>query len=214
MRGLLIKDMYIMRQNVKSMLFILAVWSLFFLWGNKSGTFLISMFTMVAGISVLSMFSYDRQTKWEAYVLTMPVSRRKIVLEKYLYVIITCAAFGLLAVAVVVASQILKGRGLSMEFLLEVLLNWLIGIAITFFYNSLAIPLTYWLGVEKARMIPSVLIGASVFLFVIFASKNRGIGAVSDHEMTLIFTGAAVTTVVMMILSYFISVTIYSKNEF
>ena len=66
-----------------SMLFILVVWSLVFLGGRKTGMFLIPMFIMVAGINVLNLFSYDRQTKWETYVLTLPVPRWKMVLEKY-----------------------------------------------------------------------------------------------------------------------------------
>ena len=82
MKGLLIKDYYILRQSIKSMLFILVVWSLVFLGGRKTGMFLIPMFIMVAGINVLNLFSYDRQTKWETYVLTLPVPRWKMVLEK------------------------------------------------------------------------------------------------------------------------------------
>ena len=62
MKGLLIKDYYILRQSIKSMLFILVVWSLVFLGGRKTGMFLIPMFIMVAGINVLNLFSYDRQT--------------------------------------------------------------------------------------------------------------------------------------------------------
>ena len=36
MKGLLIKDYYILRQSIKSMLFILVVWSLVFLGGRKT----------------------------------------------------------------------------------------------------------------------------------------------------------------------------------
>lgn len=214
MNGLLIKDMYIMRQNLKSMVFILVVWSVVFMWGNKSGMFLIPMFMMVAGINVISLFSYDRQTKWEAYILTMPVPRWKIVLEKYLYVVISCVIFGTMAIVAVIIAQILKGNGLGLEFASELLINWLIGITITFFYNSLAIPLTYWLGVERARMIPSITIGVFVFLFVLFASKYEILERISERGMTLFFIGAAAVTAVITIFSYLISVSFYNKKEF
>lgn len=214
MTGLLMKDMYTMRQNLKSMVFVLVVWSVVFMWGNKSGMFLIPMFMMVAGMNVLSLFSYDRQTKWEAYILTMPVPRWKIVLEKYLCVVISCVIFGTMAIAAVTAAQILKGNGLGLEFVYDLLINWLIGITITFFYNSLAIPLTYWLGVEKARLIPSVTIGAFVFLFVLFASKYEILERISEHSMTSFFIGAAAVTAVITIFSYLISVSFYNKKEF
>ena len=69
MKGLLIKDYYILRQSIKSMLFILVVWSLVFLGGRKTGMFLIPMFIMVAGINVRNRVSYDRPTKWGKYAL-------------------------------------------------------------------------------------------------------------------------------------------------
>lgn len=214
MTGLLMKDMYTMRQNLKSMVFVLVVWSVVFMWGKKSGMFLIPMFMMVAGMNVLSLFSYDRQTKWEAYILTMPVPRWKIVLEKYLCVVISCVIFGTMAIAAVTAAQILKGNGLGLEFVYDLLINWLIGITITFFYNSLAIPLTYWLGVEKARLIPSVTIGAFVFLFVLFASKYEILERISEHSMTFFFIGAAAVTAIITIFSYLVSVSAYNKKEF
>lgn len=214
MKGLLIKDYYILRQSIKSMLFILVVWSLVFLGGRKTGMFLIPMFIMVAGINVLNLFSYDRQTKWETYVLTLPVPRWKMVLEKYFYAVCISTFFGLIAVAVVAAAAAVKGMAMGQEFLLELLMNWLTGIVISFFYNSFSIPLTYWLGVEKARLIPSVLIAAAVFLFVAFASAYGSGFTVSEGTAAIAIAAGALGTVIMMVLSYFISVRIYKKKEF
>lgn len=214
MRGLLIKDLYIMRQSIKSMLFILVVWSLIFLGGKKTGMFLIPMFIMIAGMNVLNLFSYDRQTKWETYVLTMPIPRWKMVLEKYLYSVCIAAFFGLMAVAAVAAATAIKGMEMGPDFLFELLINWLTGIALALFYNSISIPLTYWMGVEKARLIPSVLIGVAVFLFVAFASAYGDDFAVSDSTVAGIIMAGALGTVVMMVISYFISVSVYNKKEF
>lgn len=214
MRGLLIKDLYIMRQSIKSMVFILVVWSLIFLGGKKTGMFLIPMFIMIAGMNVLNLFSYDRQTKWETYVLTMPITRWKMVLEKYLYSVCIAAFFGLMAVAVVAAATAIKGMEMGPDFLLELLINWLTGIALALFYNSISIPLTYWMGVEKARLIPSVLIGVAAFLFVAFASAYGDDFAVSDSTVAGIIMAGALGTVVMMVISYFISVSVYNKKEF
>ena len=214
MTGLLIKDLYIMRQSIKSMLFILVVWSVVFLGGKKTGMFLIPMFIMIAGMNVLNLFSYDRQTKWETYALTMPIPRWKMVLEKYLYSVCIAAFFGIIAVAAVAAATAIKGMGMGPEFLFELLINWLTGVALAFFYNSISIPLTYWLGVEKARMIPSVLIGVAVFLIVALASEYGDDIAVSDSTVTAVIIAGALGTVVMMVLSYFISVSVYNKKEF
>ena len=214
MTGLLIKDLYIMRQSIKSMLFILVVWSVVFLGGKKTGMFLIPMFIMIAGMNVLNLFAYDRQTKWETYALTMPIPRWKMVLEKYLYSVCIAAFFGIIAVAAVAAATAIKGMGMGPEFLFELLINWLTGVVLAFFYNSISIPLTYWLGVEKARMIPSVLIGVAVFLIVALASAYGDDIAVSDSTVTAVIIAGALGTVVMMVLSYFISVSVYNKKEF
>ena len=116
--------------------------------------------------------------------------------------------------AAVAAATAIKGMGMGPEFLFELLINWLTGVALAFFYNSISIPLTYWLGVEKARMIPSVLIGVAVFLIVALASAYGDDIAVSDSTVTAVIIAGALGTVVMMVLSYFISVSVYNKKEF
>ena len=63
-------------------------------------------------------------------------------------------------------------------------------------------------------MIPSVLIGVAVFLIVALASAYGDDIAVSDSTVTTVIIAGALGTVVMMVLSYFISVSVYNKKEF
>ncbi len=63
-------------------------------------------------------------------------------------------------------------------------------------------------------MIPSVLIGVAVFLIVALASAYGDDIAVSDSTVTAVIIAGALGTVVMMVLSYFISVSVYNKKEF
>lgn len=149
MMGLLMKDLYLLRQNAKSMLFVLLIWSLIFLGGKKDGMFLIPMFIMVAAINGLSLFAYDRQTKWETYVLSMPVMRGKIVLEKYVFTVCSALLAGSMAVVVVVLSQLVKNQPIGLEFLQEVGINLLIGLVIAFLYNAILLPVSLLAGRGK-----------------------------------------------------------------
>lgn len=214
MIGLLMKDLYLLRQNAKSMLFVLLIWSMIFLGGKKDGMFLIPMFIMVAAINGLSLFAYDRQTKWETYVLSMPVMRGKIVLEKYVFTVCSALLAGSMAVVVVVLSRLVKNQPMGLEFLQEVGMNLLIGLVIAFLYNAISFPLAFWLGVEKARVIPGVIMGAGVFLFVVFASRLQEGSMSGDAVGLTVSIGAAVAAAVVMVISCMISAAIYEKKEF
>lgn len=214
MTGLLMKDVYLMRQSAKFMVFVMAIWSLLFLRGSKDGMFVIPMFTIWVSISMVNLFSYDKQTKWETYVLSMPVLRGKIVLERYLFTVCSALLAGVLAAAVVAAAQVFKSRPMGMDFFLELGSNLVFGVMIAFFYNAISFPLIFWLGVEKARLVPGVIMGAVILLFAIFALKYEGNIGVSDAAAIVYTIAGAAASVLAMAVSCLISISIYKKKEF
>ena len=76
MKGLLLKNLYCLGQNVKSLLFIIVIWGLVFLPQKDGGLLLISLSMMVSAMFTFTLSSYDRQVKWDTYALSMPLSSR------------------------------------------------------------------------------------------------------------------------------------------
>lgn len=213
MKGLLIKDLYITRQGLKSLIFILVVWGIVFL--PRGGTFIIPMFTMVGGgISSLNLFSYDRQNQWDTFLLSMPVKRNMAAMERYVFSVGMTLFSSIVAAAVVAAAQIIMHGSIGSDMMNEITLSWLSGIGISFLYLSFALPLTFWLGVEKARIIPAVLLGA-LFLGFLFLEKNGDNYIAPTEEMLFsVIVGSAIVSVITIVISAVISVRIYEKKEF
>ena len=108
MKGLLLKDLYCLGQNVKSLLFIIVIWGLVFLPQKDGGLLLISLSMMVSAMFTFTLSSYDRQVKWDTYALSMPLSRTAMVQEKYIVsILMLMAAAALLAIIAALLCMVL-----------------------------------------------------------------------------------------------------------
>ena len=83
MKGLLLKDAYIMWKNAKSTLLICAV---FLVSGFFSGD--VSFYTvfpcLILGMMPITLLAYDENDRWFAYAAALPLSRAAVVKARYL----------------------------------------------------------------------------------------------------------------------------------
>ncbi len=83
MKGLLLKDAYIMWKNAKSTLLICAV---FLVSGFFSGN--VSFYTvfpcLILGMMPITLLAYDENDRWSAYAAALPLSRAAVVKARYL----------------------------------------------------------------------------------------------------------------------------------
>ncbi len=84
MKGLLLKDLYLTKNN-RRLLYIICFLAAMFLITGMDFTFIIGYFTMFAAMLALTTISYDEQEKSSAFLMTLPISRRTYVAEKYLF---------------------------------------------------------------------------------------------------------------------------------
>lgn len=150
MKGLLLKDWYQVRTYMKTM--YLVVLAVLIIWGMRasdSAVFPISYAAIFLGVLPISLLSYDQASGWTEYGLTLPVSRKTLVAEKYL-VGLGCAAASVLLGAVFVLVRVLNGAAPEPEQLLMMLCT---GACTVLLMNAMVLPLMYRFGVEKARML-------------------------------------------------------------
>ena len=117
MKGLLLKDLYCLGQNVKSLLFILVIWGLVFLPQKDGGLLLISLSMMVSAMFTFTLSSYDRQVKWDTYALSMPLSRTAMVQEKYIVSILMLMAAAAISFPLTGLAWLIRTGGIDAEFL-------------------------------------------------------------------------------------------------
>lgn len=213
MIGLFIKDLYCMKEQVKSLIFILLVWGVVFL-PQKGGelTFL-SMCMVASSMFVFSLATYDRQANWETYALGLPVTRESLVREKYGMALIFLGGSALLSTLLIFVFRLFFPGGEEAGFIPEAAAALTVSAGICLLYNSIALPLCMWLGSEKARYVSTALF-ALVFFIGVVMLKTGGLSALLSERPAPLITGFLLLSAAAFILSYFVSAGIYRKKDF
>lgn len=203
MKGLLLKDLYVMKKYMRSFLLIVMGFSAISVFSENAQFFVIYGMLMTA-VTGVSLISYDERFHWDVYSSTMPLSRAQAVTEKYLLNFI----FVLLWLPVTLLIQRLgrfTGGFEEPMFLISVALSMgLISPAILY-------PIIFALGSEKGRL---------VYYFVIIAMMMF-VGGVSglDSVDVLSELSPAVNAVfillplVLYLLSWRLAILLYSRRS-
>ena len=148
MSGLLLKDILNMKKQGKIYLVIVALWVAL---GVFQGTmaYLTNMMPLLAIMLVINAMAYDEAAHWDRYALTMPVSRRDMVLSKYLLIVLSLLATMALATALAMS--------MGTPFIEALLASGAV-CCIALCYMALILPVMFWLGVQKARVTMLVII--------------------------------------------------------
>lgn len=92
MIGLVYKDLLCLAQKpAASYLFVVAIYGLLTVAGVWDGTILSTVLAVLISMLPYSCFSYDNIAKWELYGLSLPLRRSRIVLARYLTVLLALA---------------------------------------------------------------------------------------------------------------------------
>lgn len=184
MKGLLVKDLCLMRELKKLVLIIIAV-SVFLTLGNsKDGgaglNFVFGYIMILMGMTATMTISYDEANNGMAFLMTLPFTKKQYVLEKYLIGGITIAAGVLLGMILVGISAVL--HPFTAGEWAAILWQGLIFVMIGVFFLSVSIPIQLKLGGEKGRVAVYMTVMLAVFGTVI------GIKLMEQHNPALLRT--------------------------
>lgn len=219
-KGLIIKDLFELKSYKKFIIIFVIICALSaFSRSNPSET--ISLFTVMTtigfGMFSLATFSYDEISKSDKYITTFPLTRKQIVLARYILVIgatilgsIIGFIFGL------IVSLAINHTVPNMYEELCIVMGGIFGIA---FIEAVQIPSIYKFGSEKGRMVLFfAILAIAIFgalLFYIGKTININISLetinyIIEHYFLVIL---ALIIAIMYYISYKISVKIYNKKE-
>lgn len=153
MKSLILKDLYNVGRNAKSMLFILVVFALIFIpfYSIQSYVFVC---TILCSMMIVTTFSFDDHSKWMRYAMVMPVSKKDVVAGKFIVLIIFCvigAVFGLLASFI--GGILTKKLAFSSAGVFELLFLTLSALMISIILGGITIPLIFQFGAERGRIL-------------------------------------------------------------
>lgn len=202
MKGLLIKDLYNFKMQSSFLLFIL-VFGAFFTYVNGNVSFLV----LILGISLpINAIAFDEKANWDKYALTMPVSRKDMVVSKYLLSVVLLAATTFLSIILLLVLR--KGD-------LESNLAANIG---SFFAGmmlvSLLLPLCFKFGTEKGRILLMVGVFGGVgigSLFINIGTKMPfTLNGVPFYKVAWVVSSVIL---LLFVISMLISIRIYERKE-
>ena len=213
MTGLLLKDLYCLKQNVKSLIFILVIWGVAFLPQEDGGLLMICLSMMISVMHIFTLATYDKQVHWDTYALSMPLTRTHMVQEKYLMTLLLLLASALASAGLVVLAWLFRTGDISGVFLSSIAVALIQGAGMSLLYTALSLPVSLWLGPEKARYIPGMLFGAIFFAGFFMARTGFTVMAHSESLWTFSILAAGLAGVFFAV-SYPVSLAIYKKKEF
>lgn len=217
MKGLLIKDFFILCTQKKFFMMILAM-GILLTFAGQDITFVMGYMMMVFGIFSGTTITYDEMNHGMSFLLTLPVSRKQYVQSKYLFLILSVAAALAVSFLLGYAGSAVGNVAADMP---ELAVTGVMMAFVVMAFMSIYLPLILKFGAEKARIAVAVLFGMSIFvgwLSDIISEKadgklliNLNIGNLSDEAILLLC--CAVCALVMLV-TYVISVRIMAKRDF
>lgn len=214
MKGLLLKDLYTLRQMGKIYLISMAC---LVAWGLVTGNpTMFSSLLLVYGLMLLiTTSSYDEAARFNRYALTCPLTPKKLVQAKYL--------FALILFVVMVALGVLGGAGMiavlgtKTDMGYGELLASTFSISCIYMMTAIVIlPCIYKFGVEKSRFlfVAIYLIVFACFAFL-FSIDNMKIwlSGLSDRDFLSAGVVFGVLTLVGLLVSYRMAVRIVENKE-
>lgn len=154
MSGLVYKDLINLKQQWRSYLLILVFWGGLSVM-QKNPYFFGGMFAVYLSIVMLTACGYDEQSGWDKYALTMPLSRSRIVLSKYMLGLLM-DVLGFVTTAIFFAAA----RTLFQEMIIGQCIFQTISLCML----AILLPITFKFGVEKARTSIAVVMLAPVLI--------------------------------------------------
>lgn len=202
MKGLLVKDMLIIRSQVKIYLLMIGFFTLISATsgsGEFAGGFLMGILEVFPVMIPLTCASLDAQSRWEGFCPALPVSRAAIAGERYLLTLIVSALCALFGIAV----NALLGDADGFEMLFGFA-------AVPLLVNAVMLPFVFRFGAERARLL---FIGLMFAVFVVFYPLASG-GEMPAFagKITLLMVSAAAAA--LFAVSLLISIAIVRKKEY
>ena len=207
MKGLLLKDFYMMVKYCKSYLFITVIFIVVSLFSSEN-MFFVFYPCLLCGMIPVNLLAYDEKSKWMQYGETMPLTREQTVSSKYLIGFIVQGAVLCLTGISQAVKMIFNGGFDLSEYLILVMLMFFLALVSA----SLSLPFLFKLGVEKGRMAYYIMIGVVCAGSVVSSSIMSEKMSV-DIGLNGVLPILCIVGIIMYAFSWYLSIMFYKKRE-
>ncbi len=214
MKSLILKDLYNIGHNAKSMLLILLVFAVGLIMSSGVESYIISA-GVLCSMMIVTTFTFDDNCKWSKYALIMPVCKKDIVKAKFIVLVIFCTVgvcvgtiFG------VSGGLVMRKLVMSMESIVTMLFMAFVGLIVSVIFGSMSIPLVYKFGAEKGRMLLLVSFAVPLAIcFIVYEILTLFGVEITDQLVFAILCVSPLIALIWVYIMYRISCSIFSKQE-
>ena len=214
MKGLILKDLLNLRKNLKTIIIMCLFYTLLF--STLNPTFLSGMITILFAMQILTTFSYDDYSKWNMYALSLPITKKQLVLSKYILGISFIIFGGVFSFILTSLLSLFKG-----SFILGDLVASIIGsTGIMILMILILLPLIFKYGVERSRIMLLAIFAIPTVLILIISKvlALTGIPFPSEEQLNALLPVICIIATLILIagsyVSYMTSVKIVTKIEY
>lgn len=204
MIGLLVKDMLVLKKQMKIILIILVFYAVFSYTGDNALMF-IYMAVMFGFFLPLTSIAYDDRCEWNKLALTMPIRTSWLVTSKYLlgFLGIVFGSIGFILITVAIKST------LTMENVKVALTAISVGTVII----SIYLPICFKFGVEKSRyIIIAIFMVPSIIMMIL--EKGNYVKAPTMEQVQPLIDWMPLLALVLLAISVATSITIMKRKEY
>lgn len=222
MKGLILKDLFVLQRQMKFYLLIVAVLVVVSLFNPSMQVFVGVYFVIFGMMLPITAMAYDERAGWDKLALTMPVTRKKLIAGKYLLGVLLL--FSAIAVNALLNCIYGAAAGWSTgdfhQFITVVTVATLLGSV----FLAVLLPVMFKVGTEKGRIVLLLMVFIPVGVIVLLQKTNLvnidedAIGAFVEQALTwnpaLIYLMALIVCAVLLLASAAVSCLIAKKKEY
>lgn len=207
MKGLLLKDWYMITKYCKAYVLISLVFIGVSIMGDDNFFFILYP-CILCGMIPVTLLGYDERSKWDQYCAALPCTKAQIVSGKYL--IGMAAQIGMLLLSAVVQGIRMQVSGTFSWDSFASILSMLA--AISFLAPAVSLPPMFRWGTEKGRMAYYISVGliCGISAFVVSVSGITLLGALPSSTAMLLL---GLASLVVYGVSWYLSILFYRKRE-
>lgn len=216
MLGLLVKDLRLALTRKYALLIILVI--AFIMGTSMEGPFIIGYVTMIALMLAVGTIMYDEMDNGYDFMMTMPLTSKTYVREKYLFCLLSALVAWLVGAILTCAAYTIRQNASA---LLEDIPISLVLIPVLFILPAVMIPLQLKLGAERSRIATYIIFGFIAGL--IFMGKKlldesdlpaKIEPALNSFPPVAVVVAITAFGLLVAFISYLCSVRIMMKKEF
>ncbi|HHW69075.1 MAG TPA: ABC-2 transporter permease [Tenericutes bacterium] len=214
-KGLLIKDLLQLKSYKKNFILSTLIYLVLIILESKNsniGNTGPIMIMFLFSIYAMATFNYDEKSKSDRYILTLPLTRREIILSKYVFCISSVligAFFG--TIIGILIPYLINNIKPNFDSISSTLLGGMVALS---FIQSIQIPYIYKYGAEKGRLqiylVMMVIVIALTLIYMLVPEIDLSFLDIYSHLIPII-------GIILILLNYFvsfkISCKIYNKKE-